>query len=113
VSSILTRRFVIDFLEINWKNVSIAIKERPHLIILDLRMPINAEADGLLTPFAGVIVCERLRKHPTTKNTPIIMLTVMSESEGRDKSLKAGANEYLTKPFHSDTLLQAVKKILE
>jgi DNA-binding response OmpR family regulator len=41
------------------------------------------------------------------------MLTVMSESEGRPESLKAGANEYLTKPFNSEALLQAVNKYLK
>jgi len=90
-----------------------AIEKRPDLIILDLRMPINAAAAGLIDPFAGISVCDSLRSHPDTEDIPIIMLTVMSESEGIDKSVKAGANEYLTKPFHSDALLQVVNKYLK
>ena len=57
-----------------------AIEERPDLIILDLRMPRNAEAAGLIDPFAGVSVCKSLRNNSATEDTPIIMLTVMSES---------------------------------
>jgi CheY-like chemotaxis protein len=90
-----------------------AIEEHPDLAILDMRMPKNAKSAGLFNPFAGSDICKELRNNPSTKDIPVIMLTVMSESEGRPESLKAGANEYLTKPFNSEALLQAVNKYLK
>jgi CheY-like chemotaxis protein len=92
--------------------INMAIAERPDLVILDLRMPKDKKAAGLLDEFAGVKVCRALRNHDSTKNTPIIMLTVISESEGRDESMGAGANDYLTKPFNSRFLLETVNGFL-
>jgi CheY-like chemotaxis protein len=92
--------------------IKTAIAERPDLVILDLRLPRNRESAGLLDEFAGIKVCEALRNHRSTQKTPIIMLTVMSESEGETQSVAAGANAYLTKPFNSDRLLQTVNTLL-
>jgi CheY-like chemotaxis protein len=89
-----------------------ATEQRPDLVILDMRMPKDREAAGLLDEFAGIKVCRALRNNMSTKKTPIIMLTVMSESEGKDESIDAGADEYLTKPFNSDHLLQTVNGFL-
>jgi two-component system cell cycle response regulator len=102
---------------ISAKNVEDAIKaaieEHPDLAILDMKMPKNVKAAGLLNQYAGADICKELRSHPLTRDIPVIMLTVTSESEGRPESLKAGANEYLTKPFNSEALLQIVNRYLK
>lgn len=93
--------------------IKAAIEEHPDLVILDMRMPKDVKSAGLFSPFAGVDICRELRNNKLTKDIPVIMLTVMSESEGRPESLVAGANEYLTKPFNSETLLRAVNRYLK
>jgi len=102
---------------ISAKNVEDAIKsaieEKPDLAILDMRMPKSAKSAGLFIPFAGADICKELRRRSATKDIPVIMLTVMSESEGKLESFEAGANEYLTKPFNSETLLKAINKYIK
>ena len=93
--------------------IKAAIEEHPDLVILDMRMPKDVKSAGLFSPFAGVDICKKLRDNVLTKDIPVIMLTVMSESEGRPESLVAGANEYLTKPFNSENLLRAVNRYLK
>ena len=69
--------------------LQMAIEQQPNLIICDVMMP---ELDGY-----GVITS--LRQNPMTVNTPFIFLSAKATDEDRQKGLRLGANEYLTKPF--------------
>jgi len=93
--------------------IKMAIERHPDLAILDMRMPKNVESAGLFSPYAGADICKELRNNLSTRDIPVIMLTVMSESEGIPESLEAGANEYLTKPFNPDELLKVVSKYIK
>jgi len=93
--------------------IKMAIEKHPDLAILDMRMPKNVESAGLFSPYAGADICKELRNNLSTRDIPVIMLTVMSESEGIPESLEAGANEYLTKPFNPDELLKVVGKYIK
>lgn len=66
--------------------LSLALVERPDVIVLDVMMP------GL----DGWRVCEAIRQH---SNVPIIMLTALDDSLDRIKGLELGADDYLVKPF--------------
>jgi len=48
----------------------------------------------------GVELCSLARAIPVYRNTPIIMLTSMTERKYIDRAFKAGATDYATKPFH-------------
>lgn len=93
--------------------IKIAIEKHPDLAILDMRMPKNVESAGLFSPYAGADICKELRNNSSTRDIPVIILTVMSESEGIPESIESGANEYLTKPFNSNDLLNVVNKYLK
>jgi two-component system KDP operon response regulator KdpE len=67
-------------------------KRRPHLILLDILMP------GM----SGLQVIKSIRQ---LTNVPLIMLTAVNENDLVVKSLQAGADDYITKPFRSDELL--------
>lgn len=47
----------------------------------------------------GIELCKILRGRPDHKHTPILMLTAMSEKSYIDQAFKAGASDYITKPF--------------
>jgi len=85
------------------KAVSIAKKELPALFILDLMMP---EPDGFK-------LCRMLRKEPEFRNTPIIIVTALNDTDSRIVAIGAGANDYLTKPFRLDELYMSIKDHLE
>jgi sigma-B regulation protein RsbU (phosphoserine phosphatase) len=66
----------------------------PTLAILDIMMP---EMDGLE-------LCRKVRLLPCATPPYLILLTAMSRKEDVVKGIQAGANDYLTKPFHRDEL---------
>ena len=70
------------------------------LMILDIMLP----------KLNGLEVARRVRK--TDLRFPILMLSAKSSDEDRELGLAAGADDYLTKPFHLPELLLRVKGIL-
>lgn len=71
--------------------------ESPDLVLLDWQMP---EADG-------ISVCRAIR---AMYKVPIIMVT--SRQDGRSQAIAAGANDYITKPFHVGDLLTHIESAL-
>ncbi len=70
-------------------------EHRPEMVITDLLMPdIN-----------GIELCRRIRASSEASYTYVIILTSASETENVVKGLAAGADDYLTKPFHAEELL--------
>ena len=53
-----------------------------------------------------------LRRNPTTKNLPVILLTAVSPAEGEEAALQLGANHFVTKPWKVDTILTVVENAL-
>src|SRR5262249_34723920 len=54
--------------------------------------------DWTLPGITGMDVCRQLRDRDTV--TPVLMLTSRSSIEAKEEGLNAGADDYLTKPFH-------------
>jgi len=75
---------------------------KPDLILLDLMMP---EPDGFK-------LCRILRADPHFMFTPIIIVTALDDNDSRVVAFGAGANDYITKPFHSSELVQRIKKLI-
>ena len=79
-----------------------ALNNEYDIIILDIMLP------GL----DGWEICKKLRDNPSTKSTPIIMLTAKSEESDRVTGLEIGADDYITKPFSPRELLARIKALL-
>ncbi len=62
---------------------------------------------------AGYHVCRMLKFDERYRHIPIIMLTSKAEEKDRLVGLKAGADEYLTKPVGDVVLLEAIKELLK
>ncbi|MEN2786288.1 response regulator transcription factor [Sphingomonas qilianensis] len=80
---------------------TIAFK-KPDLVILDRALP------GL----PGMEILKRLRQTPATYLTPILMLTAKRGEAMADEALRAGADDYLIKPFTPEDLVQRVEAAL-
>ena len=77
--------------------------EPPDLILLDVSLP----------KLDGYGVAERIRaQEGGGAHVPIIMLTVEKEVEQKVRGLRAGADDYLVKPFHQAELLARMKSLL-
>jgi DNA-binding response OmpR family regulator len=82
--------------------VETALAQPPDLIICDITMP---EMDGFAVLFS-------LRENVTTSHIPFIFLTASTRTYDRKFGVELGANDYITKPFKLQELLEAVKKRL-
>ncbi len=79
-----------------------AEKHLPHLIILDVMMPV----------MDGVEACEKLREIPTLSETVITFLTARGEDYSQVAGFEAGADDYITKPIKPKLLVSKVKALL-
>jgi len=79
----------------------LALSVKPDLFLLDLMMP---DPDGFK-------LCRQLRADPHFMFTPIIIVTALDDNDSRIVAFGAGANDYITKPFHSSELVQRIRKL--
>jgi two-component system cell cycle response regulator len=84
------------------KGIEIAKTVNPDVILLDVMMP---EMDG-------IEACTILKKDLETMHIPVVMVTALNEQEDRVKGLKAGANDFITKPIDEVHLLARVKSLV-
>lgn len=85
------------------EGIETAQKHKPDLIICDIMMP---GVDGY-----GVL--HVLHKDPQTQNIPFIFLTSKSERSDFRAAMEMGADDYITKPFAGNELLNAIESRLK
>ncbi len=78
-------------------------QDPPDLILLDINMP---KRDGF-------DVCQTIRANPDWKDIRIIILTAKGRDIEREKGMALGADDYITKPFATQDLVDRVKAMLE
>ena len=66
--------------------------------------------DVMLPDTSGIELCRQIRE--TDNKTPILMLTALNQVHDKVTGLKAGADDYLVKPFHFSELLARMEAIL-
>jgi len=77
------------------KGLHLALTENPDLVMLDIMMP------GM----DGMEVCKAIRKQ---SQVPVIMLTAKAEETDKVLSFELGADDYITKPYHTNEMLARV-----
>ena len=82
---------------------ALAKQEQPALIVLDVMMP---EVDGYT-------VAQRIRQCEPISDTPIIMLTALSQLNDKVNGFNIGVDDYLTKPFETEELIVRVRALLK
>ncbi len=85
------------------KAIETASYFKPDLFLLDLMMP---QPDGFK-------LCRMLRQLPDFAQTPIIIITALDDSDSRAVAFGAGANDYITKPFHPDELAERIREVID
>ncbi|MES1157083.1 MAG: PleD family two-component system response regulator [Alphaproteobacteria bacterium] len=80
-----------------------AKRERPDIILMDVMMPGGID---------GFEACRRIKQTPETRHIPVVMVTTLDDRESRIRGLKAGAEDFLTKPFDEVQLLARVKNLV-
>jgi len=75
---------------------------KPNLILLDVMMP-NMD---------GYEVCKHIREDEELKDIKVIMVSARAMESERQKGMEVGADDYITKPFDEDELLDKVKSYM-
>ena len=84
------------------EGLQLARRHKPDLFILDIMMP---GADGYQ-------VCRQIRGDPMLFDLPVLFLTAKLKDEDKIEGFRAGADDYLTKPFNMEELQLRVKAIM-
>lgn len=81
----------------------LALRERPHCIILDVVLP------GI----SGFGLCRQLRALDPQRRISIIMISTKNTALDQTWGLRQGADRYLPKPFSDETLVHTVEEVLQ
>lgn len=76
---------------------------RPDLILLDIMMP----------KLSGFEVCKQLKDKPETKGIMILMVTALNELGDIERAVRAGTDDFLSKPVNKLELLKRVENMLK
>jgi CheY-like chemotaxis protein len=74
----------------------------PDLVLLDIMMP----------KLSGYEVCQWMKSNPRTKDIPVLMVTALNEQGDIEKAVRAGCDDFLTKPVNSLELRTRVRSLL-
>lgn len=99
---LLAEYFDVITAENGFAALELCEKTQVDLILLDIMMP------GI----DGFTVCERLKANPRTAHIPVVMVTALDQQSDRVRGLKAGADDFLTKPVNDLQLMSRVKSLL-
>ncbi len=91
--------FAADALQV----MSVALKERPDAILLDLGLPGGN----------GLMVLERLKANTSLGSIPVIIVTAEDPLVAEARAIEGGAVAFLQKPVDQDKLLAAVQQAVE
>jgi DNA-binding response OmpR family regulator len=78
-------------------------REPPDLVLLDVMMPKHD----------GFEVCQAIRARSEWRAVKVVMLTAKGREVEREKGLSLGADDYITKPFATQELVDKVRQVLD
>jgi DNA-binding response OmpR family regulator len=84
------------------RGLELARSGRPDIVVLDLMLP----------SIDGYEVLAALRDDDRTRHLPVLVLTAKAQIEDELRSWRAGAAEFLTKPFPPQTLVEALERVV-
>ncbi|OWV77822.1 diguanylate cyclase response regulator [Rhizobium sp. R635] len=104
---LLEARLLAEYFDVmtaadGYEALAICERNQVDLILLDIMMP------GI----DGFEVCERLKASQRTAHIPVVMVTALDQPADRVRGLKAGADDFLTKPVNDLQLISRVKSLL-
>ena len=85
------------------EGVTKAVEEKPQLILMDIMMP------GM----DGREATRRIRSNQETKDIPILVITAITDKSQLRECIKAGCNDYISKPFTAKDLQEKIQAVLD
>jgi CheY-like chemotaxis protein len=81
--------------------LNIAQTDNPDIILLDIQLP----------ELNGYEVCKLIKTNPALSHIKVFMLSGMTQDHDRLKAQESGADDYITKPFSSISLLKKIENL--
>ncbi len=105
-------RFVGESLAPLYRTVSASNGKEGLRVALDLR-PDLIMSDVMMPEFSGADLVRELRTRPEFAPTPVLLLTAKADERLRVEMLRAGANDFVMKPFSVDELLARARNLID
>jgi two-component system phosphate regulon response regulator PhoB len=77
-------------------------ENKPDAVLLDWMLPL----------VSGLEVCRQIRRSPSSRSLPIILLTARGEEADRVRGLDSGADDYIVKPFSPSELVARLRAVI-
>ncbi|TVP72270.1 MAG: response regulator [Gemmatimonadales bacterium] len=107
------RRILVTLLEASGFRIDVATTGREALTMLEGQIRYDMVITDLLMPEAtGLQVLEAVRKNPSRRNTPVVILTAKGQDTDREQAFALGVDDFVMKPFSPKKLLNRVDQIL-
>jgi two-component system phosphate regulon response regulator PhoB len=75
---------------------------KPDVVLLDWMLPL----------VSGIEVCRQIRRSPSSRTLPVVMLTARGEEGDRVRGLNSGADDYVVKPFSPTELIARLRAVM-
>ena len=102
VQTIIDKAIVIEATG-GQEGIDLFKENSPDIVFLDIHMP----------KISGYEVSEEIRKMDNGKNVPIIAISAGTLSDEKEKCIKAGMNDFITKPASISVIQKVIEKYLE
>jgi len=106
------RTFLRDLLSPEF-SVWLAANGREGLELVRKRHPDLVLTDVMMPEMSGIELCRVLKGDPLTAPIPVVLVTSKAERDMKIEGLEEGADDYVTKPFHSKELLARVRSLVK
>jgi two-component system phosphate regulon response regulator PhoB len=77
-------------------------ERKPDVVLLDWMLPL----------VSGIEVCRQIRRSPSSRTLPVVMLTARGEEGDRVRGLNSGADDYVVKPFSPTELIARLRAVM-
>lgn len=108
----VNRRMMVDVLEQWGYRVGEADNGKVVLGMVDEFIPDLILLDVMLPGMNGYEICHRLKQNPKTDHIPVIMLTVLNDSESRTRGIGVGADLFVSRPPNYQEMHKNIESLL-
>jgi Response regulators consisting of a CheY-like receiver domain and a winged-helix DNA-binding domain len=99
-------------LEAEGFDVDVAANGADALTFLENNAPDLIISDVMMPKMNGYELCRKIRENPRYKETPIMLVTTLSDPTDVIRALEAGADNFTTKPYNEQALISRIRYIL-
>jgi signal transduction histidine kinase len=103
IVGVLKESYVVDAARDGAEALELMKKSRPDLVLTDVMMPGSS----------GLDLTRAIKEDPSLRNIPVILLTARGESEAALEGYEAGADDFVSKPFHTKVLQARIRAHLK